>query len=152
MKVIFLKDVKNQGKKGEIKEVSDGYGKNFLIKNGFAVLLTKTSAQKLEEANLKEDLKEKELYDEAIEIKKILEKTKLTFYVKTGKEDKIFGKISSKQIEQALKQKKIDIDKKKIKLKEDIISLGYHEVEICLYSNVIATLKLELLKEGAKNE
>ncbi len=148
MKVIFLKDVKGQGKKGEIKEVSDGYGKNFLIKNKYAVLATATSVKILNEENIQNNLALKEQIKEAEQIKKQIEKITLVFKVKTGKQDKVFGNISPKQIAEELKTKNIIIDKRKIKINNPIASLGFHKVELELHKEVIATLNIQLIKEG----
>ena len=144
MKVIFIKDLKNQGKKNEIKEVSDGYAQNFLIKNGYAVKYTKTSNERLNndlEKNRKEDEKNKE---NANKLKEQLEKEKIKFIVKTGNNGKVFGNISSKQISDELKKKNYDIDKKKIKIDLSLNTLGCHYVEIELYKNIKAKLQIEL--------
>ncbi|MDD2181070.1 MAG: 50S ribosomal protein L9 [Bacilli bacterium] len=148
MKVIFIKDVKGQGKKGEIKEVKDGYGMNFLIKNRYAVQATEASItrlaqdnQKQEELELKELIKSKETKDK-------LEKTKLTFQVKTGEKMKVFGSISSKQISSELKKQGFDIDKKKIILNVPLSTLGSHKVTIELHKKVKAELEVILVVEG----
>ena len=97
MKVIFLKDLKKQGRKGEIKEVKDGYAENFLIKNGYAEKLTENSYSRFqkEQAELKEQDSENRKKAEAV--KKQLEKIQLSFKVKTGSLDKVFGSVSAKQ-------------------------------------------------------
>lgn len=146
MKVIFLKDLKNQGKKGEIKEVKDGYGKNFLIKNGYAVLVTETSLNRLNKEKEENRLQEQLNIKECKEIKDKLEKLKLKFKVKTGTGDKVFGSVSTKLIVEELKNNGFEIDKRKIKLDSPLTSLGYHNVEIELHKEVIATLKIELTK------
>ena len=147
MKVIFIKDVKGQGKKGDIKEVKDGYGNNFLIKNGYAVLYTKTSVERLNEENRIRDEKEQQLIKECKEIKEKLEKLDLKIKVKTGKEDKVFGSVSTKQIVNELQKLNFDIDKKKIKLDTELSSLGTHIVNIELHKQVNAKLKVTLVKE-----
>ena len=147
MKVIFIKDLKGQGKKGEIKEVKDGYGSNFLIKNGYAVMYTKTSVERLNEENRIKDLEEKELIKNCKEIKNKLEKIELKIKVKTGKEDKVFGSVSTKQIVSELQKLNYNIDKKKIKLDGEISSLGTHIVKIELHKQVIVDLKVTLVKE-----
>ena len=144
MKVIFIKDLKGQGKKGEIKEVKDGYAKNFLIKNGYAVQETKESLKSLERQNKKEAELDNELRIKALENKKKLEKEKISFTVKTGKEDKVFGSISVKQIKEALNS--YDIDKKQIIIDNPITSLGFHNIKINLYKDVVANIKIEVKK------
>lgn len=146
MKVIFIKDVKGQGKKGDIKEVKDGYANNFLIKNGYAVAKTRKSTEILENQKQTAALEESLKIKDAESIKKELSKMKLTFQVKTGKNDQVFGKISSKQIAEKLKEKGYDIDKKKIKIPNNINSLGITNIEIELHKKVIAILKIELTK------
>lgn len=145
MKVIFLKDLKNQGKKGEIKEVKDGYAKNFLIKNGYAIKETKESLKILDRENKQAQELDEKNKKEAKELKQKLEQEKITFQVKTGKNDKVFGSISLKQIKDKL-DKKYKIDKKQIIINNPISSLGFHEVEIHLYKDIIAKIKIEVIK------
>lgn len=145
MKVIFINDLKKQGKKGEIKEVKDGYA-TFLIKNGYVV-----SAN---EGNLKQfnTKKEKEELNEALKIKDCenekekLEKLNINIKVKTGVQDRVFGSVSTKQIAQELKNKNFNIDKNKVKINEPLTSLGTHVVSIELHKKVIAKLKVNLVK------
>ena len=144
MEVIFIKDLKGQGKKGEIKQVKDGYAENFLIKKGYAIKSTKSSLEKLEDENkAKEEEKAKK---EALSIKEKLEKVTLTFKVKTGDNDKVFGSISVKQIKEALKEKGYDFDKSMIKLTSSPSSLGFHNIEVELYKNITAKVKIHLVK------
>lgn len=143
MKVIFLKDVKGQGKKGESKEVSDGYAMNFLIKNGFAIKETKGSINVLNKQNADAKALDEKLTKEAKELKKKLEKEKVIFLVKSGKDSKMFGTISTKQIRDELQNKGYTIDKKDI-ITETINSLGFHNVDIKLYKDVIANIKVEI--------
>ena len=102
MKVIFIKDLKNQGKRDEIKEVSDGYATNFLIKNGYAVKYTKVSNEKLKDDIKAREIKEAKDIEEANKIKDKLAKENIVFKVKTGKDGKVFGNISTKQISEKL--------------------------------------------------
>ena len=147
MKVIFIKDLKGQGKKGEIKEVKDGYGSNFLIKNGYAVMYTKTSVERLNEENRIKEEQENELIKKCKEIKEKIEKLDLKIKVKTGKEDKVFGSISTKQIVSELQKLNFDIDKKKIKMDTELSTLGTHVINIELHKQVNAKLKVTLVKE-----
>ena len=146
MKVIFLKDLKNQGKKGEIKEVKDGYGKNFLIKNGYAVMATETGVKRLNEENAQMKQQELENIKKCKQTKEKLEKLTLKFKVKTGTQDRVFGTVSTKMIAEELKKKDFNIDKKIIKLDNQLSSLGFHNVKIELHKEVIANLKIELMK------
>ena len=146
MKVIFLKDVKGQGKKGEIKEVSDGYGKNFLINKGYAVLATPTGLDRLNKEN-KEKAHAEELEIKRCEnIKNQIEKVIYKFKVKTGEHDRVFGSVSAKQLATELKNKGYDIDKKKIKMDIPLSSLGVHNVDIELHKKVVATVRVQLMK------
>ncbi|MBQ9024197.1 MAG: 50S ribosomal protein L9 [Bacilli bacterium] len=147
MKVIFLKDLRGQGKKDEIKEVKDGYAENFLIKNGYAIKYTQKSNEILNKQIEKRNQDEKDLIKECEQIKKELEKTNITFKVKTGKDGKVFGSISSKQISEELSKKGYKIDKKKINIKDQINTLGTTLVDINLHSKVVASLKVNLVKE-----
>lgn len=146
MKVIFLKDVKGQGKKNEIKEVSNGYGLNYLIKKGLAVIATKKSKEVLDESLLNQHLEEKELIAYNTEIMNKLKKEQIEFIVKTGKEDKVFGVISTKQISDKLKSLGYDIDKRNIKLDHNLDTLGIHEITIELHKKVIFQIPIILKK------
>lgn len=148
MKVIFIKDLKGQGKKKDIKEVSDGYAMNYLIKNGYAVKYTKTSNEILNN----EIQNEKELFElntkNAKIIKEKLEKETITFIVKSGTNNKIFGSISTKQIIDELnKLGYSNIDKRKIFIDNPITSLGIHIVKIELFKDVIANIKIKVISK-----
>lgn len=146
MKVIFRQDVKGVGKKDDIKEVKDGYAINFLIKKNLAVVANQENLTKLK----KEQSQRKEEYNnakqEAIEEKKKLEKLTLTFKVKTGEGDRVFGSISQKQIKEELKANGFNIEKTQIKLQDSLASLGFHKVEIELHKEVNAIIKVHLVK------
>lgn len=147
MKVIFIKDLRNQGKTNEIKEVSDGYATNFLIKNGYAVKYTKTSNERLNNDIEKNRQQEEKNKEEANKLKQELEKEKLKFIVKAGVNGKVFGTISSKQIADELKKKNYNIDKKKIQTDNSLNTIGNHYVEIELYKNIKAKLQVELAEK-----
>lgn len=146
MKVILLSDVKNLGKKGEIVKVADGYGRNFLIRQHLAVEATKKSMEILDEQKLQESLEEKQLEANAEAIKQRLAKLTLEFKVKTGKDGRVFGSVSTKQIaEQLLKKYEIKIDKRKVLDNTAITTLGYTDVKIDLYKNkVIGVIRVHL--------
>ena len=144
MQVIFIKDLKNQGKKGEIKEVKDGYAQNFLIKNGYAVKKNDVNMSILN----KQRKEEKELDDYnrkmALDMKNKIENEKISFVVKTGEGDKVFGSVSAKQIKDKLD--KYNISTNQIIIDTPLNSLGYHEVMIDLYKDIFAIVRIELKK------
>lgn len=146
MKIILLKDVKGKGKKDDIIEVSDGYGNNYLIKNKLGVLYTSGSKKVLDKEL---DIRQKEedsLVCELNEIKKKLENKDVTFKVKTGKEDKVFGNVSTKQISDELKKFGFNIDKKCIKTNSNIDTLGVHKVMVELHKKVSFFINVILVK------
>ena len=145
MKVILISDVKKQGKKGDILEVKDGYGK-FLISNHQAVMYTNTSVERLN--NEQQQAKEEDLKNrhDAENLKNKLAQEKISFTVKTGANDKVFGSISTKQICEELKNKGYNIDKKQIILDVPISSIGMFDVKINLYKDISGTLKVEVKK------
>lgn len=145
MKVILLEDVKKVGKKGDVVKVADGYGQNFLIKNKLAVLETNTSKKVL--AKQKEQEKQQVLEDKqkAEEIKKQLEEITLEFYLKSGKDGRTFGSVSTKNIVEVLREEHhIRIDKRKIINARPIGALGYTKIKVELYKGVIATITVHL--------
>ena len=144
MEVIFVKHLKGQGTKGDIKLVKDGYATNFLIKNGIAVAKTSTNLHNLEIAKKQEMAKDLENRKKAEDIKKTLEGLTLEFKVKTGEHDRVFGSISVKQIKQKLED--YNIDKNMIDMKTPLSSLGYHNVSINLYKDIKANVKVLLFK------
>lgn len=146
MKVILLKDVKKQGKKDEIINVSDGYANNYLIKNNLAVPVSKTSTNILNKELDKRQQEEDELILKCNLIKKEIENKEIKFKVKTGAMDKVFGNVSTKQISEKLNELGYKIDKKQITLNSPLDTLGTHEVEIKLHKKVIFNIKIVLVK------
>jgi len=145
MKIILIKDVKKQGKSGDILEVKDGYGA-FLINKGDAVLATTNSRDRLDRENKEKELKEKKIIEECEVLKKKIENLTISFKVKTGQQDRVFGSISAKQIVEELKNKGYNVDKKQIKINNTIATLGFHNVDVELHKKVIAKVKIELKK------
>lgn len=145
MKIILLKDVKKQGKSGDILNVKDGYG-TFLINKGDAVLATTNSVDRLDRENKEKEKLELANIKKCEELKKKMEKLTISFKVKTGEQDRVFGSISPKQIVEELKGKGYEIDKKQIKVDGTISSLGFHNVDIELHKKVVAKIKIELKK------
>lgn len=146
MKVIFIKDLKKQGRVNDIKEVSDGYATNYLIKNGYAVKYTKGSNERLQnELDIKAREEEKEI-EKANKVKEKLNDVCLTFKVKCSNDGKVFGSISSKQISDKLNELGYSIDKRDIKLNETLNTLGIYNVEVVIYKKVKGNIKVELKK------
>ncbi|MCI8548089.1 MAG: 50S ribosomal protein L9 [Bacilli bacterium] len=146
MRVIFIKDLKKQGRKGEIKEVKDGYAENYLIKNNYAIKATDDNLRKLEQENKFEEKQKNKEKEKAKELKIQLEKETIDFKVNTGEGDKVFGSISVKQIKESLTKKGYKVDKKQIEINNPISSLGFHYVDINLFEDIKAKLKIHVIK------
>ena len=146
MKVILLADVPKQGKKNTVISVSDGYAKNYLLKNNLAVIADKTALHNLDKTIERQKNTEGEIIKEQTLIKGKLEKEKLEFKVKVGKEDKVFGCISSKQIVELLNNLGYNIKKEMIVIDNPLSVLGTHIVKVILHKKVIATIEIKLIK------
>lgn len=152
MEIILLKDVKGIGKKGEIVKVSDGYGSNFLIPRGLAVVSNKTNQKKLDTENKNEQARQKLLKEEAEKLKVRLEQINVEFKAKVGSDGRMFGTISPKEIEEGLKKQwGITIDKRKFIDKYPANALGYTRLKIELYKGsegqVIGTVNVHISEE-----
>ena len=147
MKVILLADVKKVGKKDQTVEVSDGYANNFLFPRKLAVPLSKKSAEVLE--NQQEERKElaAKMKADAEALAKKLEGITLSFKVKTGREGKLFGAVSLKQVADELAKQGIEIDKRKFVDKGPLDELGYHHISVELYKGVIGKVHVEIKGE-----
>ena len=147
MEVILLADVKNVGKKNQTVNVSDGFAVNFLFKKKLAVPVTKKSVEILEtqkENARQADIKAKE---DATKLVDVLKDITLEFEAKVGKDSKLFGSISLKQVEEEMKAKhNIAIDKRKFLDKGPLDSLGYHRLRIELYKGVVGTVNVHIIE------
>ncbi len=147
MKVVLLKDVKGTGKKGEIKEVADGYAKNFLLKNGFAVI---ANASAVNENNRQKEAvayhKEMEK-QEAVRLGENLKEKKIVLKIKCGENGKTFGSVTAKEIAETLKKEGFDVDKRKIEVREPIKTVGEYQISIKLHSEVVVKINLEVVAE-----
>ena len=145
MKVILLADVPGQGKRGEVVNVADGYARNYLFPRGLAC---EASEGRLKEISARQKAladKEKKLADEARALARRLEGTTVTIRVKSGEGGKLFGSITARDIAEALAgQQGIEIDKKKILLKEPLKHLGSYTVPVRLHSGVSASINVTL--------
>ena len=146
MDVIFIKDLKGQGKKGEIKRVKDGYAENFLIKKGYAVIANESNLNNLKQEQQKLQDKQEKAQAEALKLKQELENITLTFKVKTSQDDKVFGSVSPKQLKEALAKEGYNIEKSAFKITDSMSSLGFHNFEIELYKNILDKVKVHLVK------
>lgn len=146
MKVILLKDVKSQGRKDDIINVSDGYANNYLIKNNLAVAYTETSKKILDKQIQIRNDEEAKLVANLTEIKNKLNDKIIEFKVKTGKDDRVFGTVSSKQISDKIKELGYDIDKKCILIDTPLSSLGTYKVKIKLHKKVEFNINIKLIK------
>ncbi|SHI81248.1 LSU ribosomal protein L9P [Dethiosulfatibacter aminovorans DSM 17477] len=143
MKVILLKDDKKVGKKGEIVNAKDGYARNFLIPKGVAVEATPANIKKLERDKKHEAEMEAQLVEEAKATAEKIEKAAIEIKIKAGDNGKLFGSVATKDIAtEYKKQHNIEIDKKKIDLKDPIKTVGTFEVNVKLHPQVTAKAKV----------
>jgi large subunit ribosomal protein L9 len=148
MKVLLLKDVKGTGKAGEVKEVSDGYGKNFLIGKGLALLATNEVLNKHKAQMRREAEKEAAEIEEAKEIAKKLDSQKFTIKHRIGANGHLIGSITNKEVGEALKeQADIDLDKKNITLNSKVKTVGIFEADCKLGHGIHGTAKIDVIAE-----
>ena len=147
MKVILLEDVRGTGKAGDVANVSDGYARNMLIPRGLAVEATAQNIKQLEKK--KEAMAKKFAEDKAaaIELKKKLEEVTVEVSTKAGKDGKVFGSVTSKDIADALNQMGFDIDKKKIQLDSPIKATGMTDVNVKLFTEISGKVKVNVVSE-----
>ena len=145
MKIIFIENVKGQGKIGETKNVKDGFA-NFLINEKKAILANESNLNQYNRKVEREKQEEDNLVKKLEKVKEKLENTKFQIKVKVGKEDKVFGSVSTKQIVSILKEKGFDVNKNQVLIDSPLSSLGYHNVTIELHKRVKAIAKIELVR------
>ena len=147
MKVILLEDVRGTGKAGDVANVSDGYARNMLIPRGLAVEATAQNIKQLEKK--KEAMAKKFAEDKAaaLELKKKLEEVTVEVRTKAGKDGKVFGSVTSKDIADALNQMGFDIDKKKIQLDSPIKATGMTDVNVKLFTEISGRVKVNVVSE-----
>ena len=149
MKVILKEDVKSLGKKGEIVNVSDGYARNFILKTGKGIEANTKNLNDLKLKKANDDKVAQEHYEAAVELGKKIEAGKIEVSIKTGEGGKAFGSVSSKEIATEVKaQMELEVDKKKVQLKDAIKALGTYEVPIILHPKVTAKLKVVVKEEA----
>ena len=149
MKVILKEDVKSLGKKGQIVNVSDGYARNFILKTGKGIEANTKNLNDLKLKKANDDKVAQEHYEAAVELGKKIEAGKIEVSIKTGEGGKVFGSVSSKEIATEVKaQMELEVDKKKVQLKDAIKALGTYEVPIKLHPKVTAKLKVVVKEEA----
>ena len=148
MRVMLTKDVENVGRAGEVKNVADGYGRNFLIPRRLAVAAGKgveEEARRIRDASARREAKARL---EAQEVADDISDKTVVVRLKVGAEDKVFGAVTNQDIAQALKQQhQVEIDHRKIDLREPIKSLGDHQVKLRLHKDVEAHINLIVTKD-----
>lgn len=148
MKVLLIKDVKSLGKAGEVKEVADGYGKNFLIAKGMALQATNEVLARHKAEQKRAEAKEQEEIAKAKDLAEKLNSTKLTIRHKVGANGQLIGSVTNKEISEELeKQFSIMIDKKNISLENKIKTIGIYELTCKLGHSINASLKIDIIAE-----
>ena len=147
MKVILKQDVKGQGKKGEVADVSEGYARNYLLKKNLAVEASKGNLRDLEATQKKQKDREQEELEQAKKFKEQLEKTDVELTAKAGEGGRLFGAVSTKQIAEKLKSMNMKVDKRKIEIDQPIRSLGYTKVPIKIHPEVTAVVNVHVTEE-----
>lgn len=148
MKVIFLQDVKSKGEKGDVKNVSVGYARNFLLKNNLAEEATPGNLKALEIRKRKEDQREQKEKDEAIALKDVLAAITVELKAKSGEGGRLFGSITNKQIAEALeKVHGYKIDRRKLELDQPIRALGHVSIPVKLHHEVLGSVKVHVTEE-----
>lgn len=148
MKVILIKDVKKLGKEGEIKEVSDGYARNYLIPQGLAQEATSTKLKETEEKKVRTEKRKKKEEAQAREMQEKLHGKTITIKARTGGGDKLFGAVTAREIADLLASDfGIAIDKKKIDIGEAIKHLGHYKIKIKIYPEIQAEMKVNIEAE-----
>ncbi len=147
MKIILKDDVETLGKCGEVVVVKDGYARNYLIPRNMAVAATRGTLRSIGEVNRQKELRDRKRMREADKLRLALEKISCTAEVQVGEEDKVFGSVTSSQITELLKQQGFIVDRRDILLDEPIRALGVYTVGVKLERDVIAKLKVWVVKK-----
>ena len=146
MKVVLLQDVKKMGKKGDVVEVSDGYGRNVLIRKGLGVEGTKANLNTAAQRQESKVFKDKVAADEAVIMAAQLKKVKVVIRVKSGEDGRVFGSVTSKDICDALKaQYNFELDKKNIRLNTPIKTVGEYDVDVWVHQQVTSSLHVSVI-------
>ena len=148
MKVVLLQDVKKMGKKGDVIEVADAYGRNVLIRKGLGVEGTKANLNTASQRQEAKEFKSKVAADEAVIMASQLKAVKVVIKVQSGEDGRIFGSVTGKDISEALeKQYKFKPEKKNIRLKAPIKTVGEYDVEVWVHQQVTSTVHVSVVTE-----
>lgn len=147
MKVILKEDIQDLGAMGDMVNVADGYGRNFLLPKKLAIPATKVNIKMVEHEKRLINKRKEKIVNQVTDIKNNLEKVEINIPVKVGENDKIFGSITSMDIEDKLKEIGFNIDRKKVMLDNPIKDLGIQTVKIKLHSGIIAEIKVNVIPE-----
>ncbi len=146
MKLILQDDVEKLGSAGEVVDVKDGYGRNYLIPQGLARIATDSALKEIEEAKRQAERRAELTVEKAKELANQLEKISITLPVKTGEEGKIFGTVTNQDIEAALEERGFTIDRRKITVNEDVNELGEYTATVELLGDIKPTIKVWVVK------
>lgn len=148
MKVVLLQDVKKIGKKGDVIEVADGYGRNVLIRKGLGVEGTKANLNTAAQRKESKVFKDKVAADEAVIMASQLKNVKVVIKVQSGEDGKVFGSVTGKDISEALEQQyKFKLEKKNIRLKSPIKTTGEYDVEVWVHQQITSTVHVSVVAE-----
>lgn len=148
MEIILLKDIDNLGAKHEVVEVKNGYGRNYLIPQGMAIIANSSNMRRLKELRRMEAAQEQKILDDMNAIVEKLQGAVLKIAAKAGTSGKIFGSVNSLQLSQALKdQHDVDVDKSKIEILEEVKMLGSYSAKLKLHKEVESTINFEVIQD-----
>ena len=153
MKIILKQDIKKVGQVGDVVEVSDGFARNFLIPQGKAISFTMANLKQIEYLKKKEAEKKEGELKEVKELAEKINNISLEIKVKAGEEGKLFGSVTSKDIVETLFEKHgIELDKKKLNLKESLKKLGIHTVPVNLHKDITPQIKVSLISDSESKQ
>lgn len=147
MKVILRDDIEKLGSVGDVIEVADGFGRNYLLPRNLAVRATKGNLRSIEEIRKQKQFRDNKQKKEADKIKDKLEKLSLTAEVQTGEDDKVFGSVTSATVATLIEEQGFEIDRRKIVLDDPLKALGVYTIEVKLAKDVTAAVKLWVVKK-----
>jgi large subunit ribosomal protein L9 len=148
MKIILKEDLESLGKCGDVIQVKDGYARNYLFPKNLAIPATKGNLSSIEEITRQKKFRDEKKKKGEEKLKSDLEKISITAEVKVGEEDRVFGSVTSQNIAELLKEQGFEIDKRRIDLEEPIKALGVYTVPVKIHGDVVANLKLWVVKQS----